>query len=64
MLEWLQSQAQGLVAGGSLSILVREIVAFALRLRAARMLADGDASNDAEARLLEGVADKVEGGKR
>lgn len=61
MIEWLQSQAQGLVAGGGLSILVREVVAFALRLRAARMLGDGDAANDAEAQLLQGVADKVEG---
>lgn len=59
MIAWIQEQAQGLVTGGALGVLVREAIAFALKLRAARLRADADPANDAEAAVLEEAANKV-----
>lgn len=64
MIAWLQDQAQGIVAGGGGALILRELVAFALRLRARRVLADDDPRNDGEAELYEDLAKRVQGGGR
>lgn len=58
--DWLANEWQGMVAGGGLYALVREIGAFVLRLRAARLRGDTDPTNDAEAALLDDVAGRLD----
>ena len=57
---WLANEWQGMIAGGGIYAVVREIVAFALRLRAARLRGDTDPTNDAEAALLDDVAGRMD----
>lgn len=64
LLELLKNPAIAGVGGGALALLIREAVAFALHLRAARLKADGDPTNDAEAEVLERTAQRLEGGKQ
>jgi hypothetical protein len=59
VIAWIQEQASGIVAGGSATLLVRELIGFAMRLRAARLLGDADPANDAEAEVLKDAADRV-----
>lgn len=49
------------VGGLALGYLVREAIAFGLRLKAAKMKADKDPANDAEADVLEKTADRLTG---
>ena len=63
LLELLKNPAVAGIGGGALALLIREGVAFALHLRAARLKADGDPKNDAEADVLERAAQRLEGGR-
>jgi hypothetical protein len=53
MAEWLQNEWQGMLAGGGLYAIVREVGGFALRLYAAKLRADDDKSNDAVADVVD-----------
>jgi hypothetical protein len=59
MLEHIQSSWADLVAGGAIGIAVREVIALALRLKAAQMRGDDDKSNDAVADVLDDAAKSV-----
>ena len=63
ILELLKNPAVAGIGGGALALLLREGVAFALHLRAARLKADKDPTNDAEADVLERTAQRLEGTK-
>lgn len=49
-----------LILGGvGLAALIRQLIAMGLKIRAKRMLADEDKSNDDEAKVIEETADKL-----
>jgi hypothetical protein len=59
MIEHIQNSWQDLVAGGAVGIALRELVALALRVKAAQMRGDKDPTNDAMADVLDDAAKSV-----